>query len=298
MELQESRIVFDPDGHTYTAPDGRHLQGITGMLSRQLFPGKYDGVDEHTLRMAAERGSEIHSLCEMADEGFMSDEPEVQDYVSLKVRHGLMFERSEYLVSDNETFASCIDKVYREDGESFTLADIKTTYTLDTEYVRWQLSVYAYLFEMQNPGAKAVRLLAVWLRPGKSRIEEVGRIPDDTVRELLQCEAEGRQFSNPYAPASCDMPEKYRQMEAEIRETVIQARQWEARMKELKDGIQKEMVKAGVYSWDGGGIAFTRRKESIREGFDRKRFAEEHPDLYREYMKEVQVAGSLTIELK
>lgn len=150
-KLKKSDVVFYPATHTYITPAGRMLDGITGMLSRQLFPGKYDGIDEETMRNAAERGSFIHSVCELVDSlGVEHESPEAIGYKELKETYALKHEESEYLVSDNEHFASCIDKVYRDGESTFTLADIKTTYKLDKEYVRWQLSVYAYLFERQN----------------------------------------------------------------------------------------------------------------------------------------------------
>ena len=45
-KLKKSKVVFYPATHTYVTPDGRMLDGITGMISRQLFPSKYDGVDK------------------------------------------------------------------------------------------------------------------------------------------------------------------------------------------------------------------------------------------------------------
>ena len=109
--LRYSDIVFDPVGHTYTAPDGRALQGITGMLQRQLFPDEYAGVDEETLKAAAERGSAIHAQVEFCDDfgTTFEDIPEVVNYQRLIKEGGYVPCESEYVVSDNEHFASPID---------------------------------------------------------------------------------------------------------------------------------------------------------------------------------------------
>lgn len=164
MKLIKSQVVFNPDEHTYMLGD-KELSGITSVISRQLFPDKYRDVPEYVLRKAAERGTMIHSICELVDDmGITHDSDEAQGYKELKDDWGLRYECSEYLVSDNEDYASCIDKVYRENETDFTLGDIKTTYVLDKESVRWQLSIYAYLFELQNPGCNAVRLIGIWLR--------------------------------------------------------------------------------------------------------------------------------------
>lgn len=50
MKLTKSQIVFDQQAHTYTTLDGVFLQGVTGMIERQLFPDKYSGVPEFVMK--------------------------------------------------------------------------------------------------------------------------------------------------------------------------------------------------------------------------------------------------------
>ena len=163
--LRYSDIIFDPVGHTYTAPDGRALQGITGMIERQLFPDEYTNVPKAVLINAADRGSNIHAQVEFCDDfGTTNDTPEVVNYQRLIKERGLIPTESEYLVSDNEHFASSIDKVYKVSDTEYILGDIKTCRVLNKDKVRWQLSIYATFFERQNPGCKVVGLLAIWGR--------------------------------------------------------------------------------------------------------------------------------------
>lgn len=298
MELVNSTVIFDPEAHTYHTPEGVELQGITGMLHRQLFPDEYRDVPQHILDRAAQRGHAVHQLCELADDlGITPEEPDGLAYVRLREEMGLVYRASEYLVSDNRRFASAIDKVYEEGDDAFTLADVKTTYRLNEDYVRWQLSVYAYLFELQNPGARVVRLLALWVRDGRASAFPMERIPSDIVTALLEAEAEGRQFVNPLSMPST-LPEKYRQMEQSIAEIDRQARYWTERKKELMDGIMREMVSAGAYSWEGERIRLTRKKDGIRRSFDQKWLEKDHPDIYAAYVTESPVAGSVTLKIK
>lgn len=300
MDLIKSSVLFDKDTHTYTTPEGVRLQGITGIIERQLFPDKYSGVPEFVMKRAAERGSFVHEVCELVDDLDIDHESEeARNYQKIKESYGLQYEASEYLVSDNEHFASCIDKVYRESDSEFSLGDIKTTYKLDKEYVRWQLSIYAYLFERQNPGCKVVRLFAIWLRGSISELLEVERIPDGIILELLSAEIEGRKFINPYAVPSVktDMPLKYREMEDSIIEITEQAKYWSERKKELTDGVMKEMVKAGAYSWKGESVSFIRKKDSIRRTFDREAFERDYPGVYDKYLVDTPVCGSITLKV-
>ena len=297
-ELTVSPVRFDSGAHRYTL-DGRELQGITGMLERQLFPDKYAGVSDMTLMAAAVRGTIIHGTIELADDlGVRSDMEEARGYEILKERHALKYEASEYLVSDNERFASKIDKVYREGDAEFSLADIKTTYRLDEEYVRWQLSIYAYLFEMQNPECRAVNLYAIWLRGSEHRLVRVERIPDEVIRTLLDTEAEGGRFVNPYAVPEKDgrLPQKYLDMEDYFTKVMEQAAYWKAQLDDMRDGLMKEMVKAGVYSWKGDKVAITRKKDYITRKFDKESFERDYPGIYDRYIKEVPVTGSVTFK--
>lgn len=299
MQLIKSQVIFNQELHTYTL-NGVQLQGITGMIGRQLFSNKYANVPQSVLTKAANRGSFIHEVCELTDDlGVFHESEEAKNYNALKTLYGLRYETSEYLVSDNEHFASCIDKVYRESDYEFSLGDIKTTYQLDKEYVRWQLSIYAYLFEMQNPGCKVVRLFAIWLRGNIHELVEIERVPDNVIVDLMAAEISGLQFVNPYSVhvGSNNLPAKYQEMEQSIIEINEQAKYWADKKKELTEGVMKEMVSAGVYNWIGKSISFTRKKDSIRKDFDKKAFEKDHPDLYKEYLKETPVVGSVTLKV-
>ena len=70
IELVKSSVVFSEENHTYFLGE-KQLKGITGMISRQLFPNKYRDIPEYILKKAAEKGSRIHGQCQFAD---------VQDY--------------------------------------------------------------------------------------------------------------------------------------------------------------------------------------------------------------------------
>ena len=56
IELVRSGVVFNEENHTYFLGE-KQLKGITGMISRQLFPDKYKAVPEFILKRAAEKGS-------------------------------------------------------------------------------------------------------------------------------------------------------------------------------------------------------------------------------------------------
>lgn len=191
MKLAKSGVVFNEIEHTYTYL-GSRLTGVTSLLSRTIFRDKYSGIPKEVLAKAADYGHNIHEQIEMVDSmGVTSDTPAVQDYLRIRQENGLIPIANEYLISDEEYMASSIDVIYGVEGSDVyvDITDVKTTSKLDMEYLSWQLSIYAYLFERQNPHLRVRRLLAMWLpKPqyGRSALVEVLRKSKEAIDVLIK----------------------------------------------------------------------------------------------------------------
>lgn len=303
IELKDSGVLFNKERHEYWLGD-KQLSGITGMLQRQLFPDEFDNVPEEAIKEAAKYGTEVHESIELFDSSWINDgTQEVLDYISLCQENGLVHERSEYTVTDGENWASNIDKVYRSSDDVFSLSDIKTYGTMTPEKLekaRWQLSIYAYFFELQNKDAKVDRIFILHIRnkPKQDRtfdhiknIVPVERIPSDICKELLDADMRGEQFVNPYS-----IPEKYREQEDYIRQLIQTKNETEARLSEIKSEILEDMENMGVRTWDTGTMRLTRKLPTTRLSFNANKFKADHPGLdYSPYERTSNVSGSLLI---
>lgn len=298
IQLTNSRVVFNKEHHTYHL-DGRQLQGITGMLHRRLFPMEYANIPQEILDNAARRGSAIHDTCEAYDNGeqvYTEYVAEVDAYAEATKKKKLRHLASEYMVTDGDYFASAIDKVFEVDDHTVDLGDIKTTSKLNKEYVAWQLSIYAYLFESQNPHLKVRNLYAIHIRDGKCKIVKVERIADAKVIALMADEI----FDAPVAvetPTFPSMPDQYKEMQWDIRgmmEFYVEAKE---KLDAIKAKLLEEMDAAEVTKWQGDMLTFTRKADSSRETFDTKRFKAEHPDLYKQYTMITNTRGSVQITI-
>lgn len=167
--LNKSSVIFNQEEHTYTL-NGVPLSGITSVLEKSYFKGNMTEYLSIFLIMQPKRF--FHSRTDkLVDSiGIIPPCEEAKNYISLMKEQKLVVEDSEYLVSDNTNFATQIDKVYKKNETTYHLGDIKTTYKLDTEYLSWQLSICAYLFEIQNEGCKVDRIFGIWLRGDKKRL--------------------------------------------------------------------------------------------------------------------------------
>lgn len=297
MKLNQSSVVFRSEDHRYFL-NGKELSGITGLIKSQLFADKYANIPQFVLDRAAERGTMVHESIELLDGGFAPAEttPELENYKHIKEENALTTVANEYIVTDNEHFASGIDLVLSDKEDNIILADIKTTSVLDKEYVRWQLSIYAYLFELQNPDLKVSRLYALWLRGDKSEFAEIERIDTEIVKELLQCEVEGRKFLNPIAKANPKIPVEIKNAEMAVYTLVTQIKELDAKKKELSKGLLKLMQDNDVKSYKGEYITLSRKAAYTKKSIDNKKLEDEYPEVYAACLKTTDYPESLQIK--
>lgn len=297
IELVKSGVVFNEENHTYTLGE-KLLKGITGMISRQLFPDKYKDVPAFVLKRAAEKGSLIHNQCQFADTtGLPPESIEAENYIRMRVNAGYKAFANEYTVSDNEYFASNIDCVWEKDNR-ISLGDIKTTLHLDEEYLSWQLSIYAYLFELQNPLIKVDKLFGIWVRGDKHELIEIRRRPDEEVKKLMECEMKGGQYlSNLPVPA-----DEKSLIPLQLVNTIIGIEEELAGLSEIqkdyKEKLKTAMRENGVKSWDAGRLRVSYTPASTGNSFDAKRFQTDHPELYAKYIKTSPKADSIRVTIR
>ena len=301
--LNETGIMFDPEPHCYWL-DGKMLQGVTGVLERRLFPGKYDDVPENILEAAKQRGTAVHAAVHDFDVLGMDDgSDELMGYRELVCQWGWKVIANEYSVTDFNGYASRIDVVFEDYKDEIILADIKTTYELDKAYLRWQLSVYAYMFELVNPHLRVSRLCGLWLRGREHELEYVDRIPSEEIARLLEADRKDEAFfpatdvvkrtdsSEVPALISTTVIDEYVRMTAEV-----------ARMQERIDTIKAAALEAmkacGVKSWKCDRMSMTYVAPKVSKRLDSKRLKEEHPDIYEEYITETQQKESILIKIK
>lgn len=290
MTLNDSGVVFIENPRGYWIGE-THLEGLTGMIGRQLFPNKYAAVPEKILAKAAERGHRIHEEIQVYDMFGEVASDEVRWYADMKESEQFDVLDSEYLVTDGTHFASAIDKVIVKD-EKVCLADVKTTYELDKEYISWQLSIYKYLFELLNPDIKVDKLYAIWVRNGAS-LHEVNEIPQKDVIELLNCERQGLQYIKKEVDAI-----KAIEVAKQMSEVLVEIAELEAKRDAFKGQMEELFESYGVDKLDNEYFTISRVNGYTKESFDSKKFKEDNAELYSNYIKQTEVKPSIRIKLK
>ncbi len=311
-KLNESPVIFDSGKHTYTL-NGVRLSGVTAIV-KWMFPETYKDIPQSVLEKAAAHGTQVHTKCELYDSlGIGDDMPEVQDYIRLKKEQGLKTLVSEYLVDDGAHISSSIDKVFEVDESGcYPLGDLKTTSKVHRDNVTLQLSIYAYLFELNNPELKAGRLMCIWLpkkQYGDAAIIDLKRIPSDACEEIIAGYL-AKEDSAPYrekwfgSVESTEielieeaLPVHLKDAEDMIINVESTLKELERKRDELKNRMYHLMVKHNVKKWQSERLQLVRKLDSTRETLDSAKVKKNYPEIYEECKKVSAVKGSLTIKV-
>lgn len=295
MRLRKNKeVAFNEWLHVYTASDGHTLIGVTELMKRHGLSPDYGGISKDVLEKAAARGTAIHQLLQDYDDGKAVIEDEnLKAYKAL----GLKVHCSEYLVSDNEIVATFIDKVL----DDCSLADVKSTSSVHRRPLEWQLSIGAYLFELQNPGKKVPHLYCIHVRDGKAKLIEVSRIPNEAVERLLECERCGVVYSDNPVPADAALAlEEQAVVLAEqidqIARLKLAIKETEQASAELQQRLYDYMTENNLDEMACELGTFVRKAPYTKKALDSARLKKEKPELYKQYLKESEVKGSITFK--
>lgn len=293
MLVQNTRVRFSENPHSYFLDNTRELIGVTSLMRKHGLAHDYSGINEDVMNAAAERGSKIHKDIELYCKGETVEmTPELKAYIKL----GIQPLANEYLVSDNEIVASMIDIVSTDND----IIDVKTTSTLHIEPLQWQLSIYAYLFELQT-GLKANKLYGLHIKDKKAKLVEIRRIDNKEIEYLLECE----KYDLPFIPTSTELPSEIKQELLKLKDAMMvvssikeQLKVAEMAEKALKEHILSVMEDRKENILECEGVKITYVAPTIRESIDKDALQENYPDIYKRYIKIVNVSPTIRVSLK
>ena len=185
MEIKGRQLDFIEDTHTYLV-DGEQVESVTQIL-KKLFPNKYSDISPEVLKQASERGTQIHCAIESYCKGFDDYSPEVKDFKFLQKHYNFKVVESEIpIILDfgDKTYAGRIDLVLKMDDE-LSVADIKTTSSLDKDYLGYQLNLYR-LGVMQSYGYDIKALYGIHLKDGKRKMVKIPVVDEEKLYQSMK----------------------------------------------------------------------------------------------------------------
>lgn len=290
IKLNHSPVLFFSETHQYFLGE-KELSGITSLISK-IYPKTYEGVPQDVLTRAAQQGSLTHETIELYDEmGIDSELPELKSYKKVINDYGLSVVATEYIVSDEERYATAIDKVMQDVYGNIILVDLKRTYKIHEDNVRLQLSICKYLFELQNPDLKVAKLFVLRLRNDDVNFQELNPVSDAFLHECLD-----------YKDGDIIPVETELSCLSDAENNIVDLENNIKMLKERKDklmsGLYDIMEKNNIKSWEGKRIKLTRVMPQTKSTFDAKSFKDDNPEEYAKYLRESETKGSVRITIK
>lgn len=188
-------IEFIEEEHLYLY-DGIIIPSVSEIL-HFIFPNKYANVDKEVLNKKAEYGSTVHLAIECLEEDKelpkldKNQEFSIRQWQYLKEKNNINVIIQEQMIHYLDEYAGRFDMVANIDGY-LCLCDIKTTATLDKEYLSWQLSFY----ELANESMYHTRfdkLYAIWLpKRNCGQLIEIERKSKNELLDVLKKFKESR----------------------------------------------------------------------------------------------------------
>lgn len=298
---QNTRVSFEDITHSYLLDNEIYLMGVTSLMKKHGLAPNYEGIPAEVLQKAAERGSKVHQDIEDYCNGkTVAMTKELKAFIGC----GVKAIANEYLVSDNEIVASAIDIVADAGCDNMVdLVDVKTTRVLHREPLSWQLSIYANLFERQNPGIKVRNLygLHIDIAKGKGTMVQVPRKPDEVIIDLLFCEREGLPFTPKTEELSITQKNALSELQG-ITDSIalikLSLKEAEEKKKSVEKYILEQMELEGRKTLENGPIRVTYVAPYTREGVDAKKLQEVMPEIYERYKKITNIGASIKITIK
>lgn len=185
MEINGRTLEFEEETHTYLV-DGEKVESVTQLLKRK-FPSKYADIAPEVLKRASERGTMVHKAIEAYCKGFDDWSDEVQDFKFLKKHYNFHVLKNELPIIISfagKTYAGTCDMILEMD-DVYSVADIKTTSTLDKEYLGHQLNLYR-IGVMQCYGYNIQDLYGIHLRDGTRKLVKIPIVEEADLIESMK----------------------------------------------------------------------------------------------------------------
>lgn len=338
-DLKQSEVVFNEEAHTYLR-GGEKLSGITSLIHSVLQLGVYPDANEYVRNVqipkAGYYGTCIHKAIQMYEDiGIeMTKFPEkehptagtlpaqdvsieLETYKRLKPKK-LRVIATEFTVSFG-MFATQVDSVLADEDDNIYLDDHKSN-NLDyypggkeglKEYLSWQLSANAVMFENQT-GLKVKGLYADWLRKDAGELWKIDRVPDDKVLKLLETEilpkpGGGFIYINESMQVETAKVEEVKPVVSnskdlavpvEITTAIANLVRAEKAAKDMKEQLRALMEANGITKWECDDFVASIGSPSVATTLDTAKFKAEHADLFKKYAKTTTRKGSFKITPK
>ena len=293
-------VNFDEQTHTYTNESGKELISVTTLLKVAGISPNYDFVNEDVLKAAADRGTLIHKEIEdYVKKGEIGFTKELQSFIDYITQNEITVLASEKRVW-NEDVAGTIDLIVKDKFGYVKYVDLKTTSSVYTVSVSWQLSIYKDLDlnnDYDNHQDYEIASLEVWHfnKDGSLIVKDLMEVSKENIKRLYESYINHTEFQVIVDDKA--LAELY-DVEKLIASFENQKKQAEENAKLLREKIVESMKAQGVTKFENDKILISYIAPGKRETFDSVAFKKDDPETYNKYIKTTTTKESVRIKLK
>ena len=174
FQLKNHLIEYVEEEHIYVV-DGIIIPSVTQILDIK-FKNKYSYVNREVLQKASDRGTLIHKeIQDYCENGKESSLEEVYNFKFLQNIYKFKILKNEVPIiiekNGNPVAVGRLDLIIEKDNKKI-VADIKTTSTLDRQYLMYQLNLYKIGYE-QTYGENIQGLKGIHLKESKRNLVDI-----------------------------------------------------------------------------------------------------------------------------
>ena len=285
-------VTFNEETHTYTL-DNKELISVTQLLKLAGVSADYSFVNNEVMKKASEKGVLIHKEIEdYIKNGEVGFTEELYAFIDYLKENDLEPIASELMVHDEE-IAGTIDLILknRKTGE-IELDDIKTTSSVNKDYVSWQTSMYSHLY-----GEPVDKLKCLHLKGDKLKAIELTKKTPEQIASLYQLLKDGTMIKNSLVGVDNELAELY-ETEKLIQAIEQQKKDIEETAKQMRSAIVEKMKEQGLTKFENDKIIISYIAPTTALIVDSKKLKAEYPETYEKVLKESVKSEQVRIELK
>lgn len=285
-------LQFNEETHTYSIKN-KPLISVTTLLKKHGLAPDYSSVDEEKLKIASDKGVYIHKEIEdFIRHGELGFTTEFDNFLNIYEKHFMKNAIESEKRVHNSWLAGTIDLVGLNNDGDLILVDIKTTYSLNKEYIAWQLSLYNYLLSYT-----ANKLYVLHLRDETAKLIEIEPINKAEINNLIQCEEDGVIYTKPKLELNVINHSLLINLQ-KIEQAKIKLEKIVEKEKEIKAMLLQQMEEHQIKSHETEYLKISYVGETIRETIDTTKLKKDYPDIAQNYLKVTKVKPNLRITLR
>lgn len=286
-------ITFDSVNHRYYK-DG-DLKPSVSEIVEYYFQKDLSNIPPEILKKAADRGTEIHLMCDkiLTGEDFETIySKEYKDFEYLRKKHKIKADLIESIVYGWTPQGDYCGTLDLYDSKSQILYDIKTTYDKHIEEWTAQTNLYRYALKKKVKAIKIIYLPSDRSQ-NKAEVIDLEILSDQKVEEIVR--AYYRQ-ERPTQLVELKTLSKDAIKQLALAFSTIERIQNE--IDTIKQRVKEEMESRGIYNFQCPEFNISIRKNHIQKRFDGKKFKEDFPEIYEKYVKDIEIKSSINIDYK